>query len=168
MTNQEAQFFAGVMIKTLEQEFGTTKKVIAALEGTKLDYRPDPKSKTAFELAHHIATSDVWFVNSITAGEFDFNNDQGSNCEAKTVSDLLKWYDKSYPAALERVRTVPADMWTKSVSFAGMPALPLVTYLLWQQNHSVHHRGQLSAYLRAAGGKVPSIYGGSADETMGM
>ena len=168
MTNQEAQFLAGVMIRTLEQEFSTTKKVIAALESAKLDYRPDPKSKTAFELAHHIATSDVWFLKSIAAGEFDFNKDQGSACEAKTVSELLKWFEPSYTAALESVRGISADKLAESISFMGMPELPLVSYLVWQLNHSVHHRGQLSAYLRAAGAKVPSIYGGSADEPMAM
>ncbi|MBM3756134.1 MAG: hypothetical protein FJW38_19370 [Acidobacteria bacterium] len=53
-------------------------------------------------------------------------------------------------------------------NFFGAFNFPAVVYLNWANIHSIHHRGQLSAYLRSMGGKVPSIYGGSADEPFQM
>jgi uncharacterized damage-inducible protein DinB len=55
---------------------------------------------------------------------------------------------------------------TQIVDFFGMMKQPTVAYLGIANNHGIHHRGQLAAYLRAMGSKVPSIYGGSADEPM--
>jgi uncharacterized damage-inducible protein DinB len=61
---------------------------------------------------------------------------------------------------------MPADELAKNISFFGMMEMPAVSFLGMANNHSVHHRGQLAAYLRAMGSKVPAIYGGSADEPM--
>jgi uncharacterized damage-inducible protein DinB len=58
------------------------------------------------------------------------------------------------------------DELAKIVDFYGMFQLPAAAYLNFANVHCIHHRGQLSAYLRPMGGKVPSIYGGSADEPM--
>ena len=61
---------------------------------------------------------------------------------------------------------MPAEKLAATVDFFGMMQMPNVTYLGFANNHSVHHRGQLAAYLRAMGSKVPAIYGDSADEPM--
>jgi uncharacterized damage-inducible protein DinB len=65
---------------------------------------------------------------------------------------------------LGELRAAPADTLAKEVDFFGMMKAPAVVFLAMAQNHSVHHRGQLAAYLRAMGSAVPAIYGGSADE----
>jgi uncharacterized damage-inducible protein DinB len=80
-----------------------------------------------------------------------------------TISEILDFYDKSVTTLLPKVKALSGDDLTKVVAFFGMQ-FPNVTYLNIMMNHSIHHRGQLSAYLRPMGGKVPSIYGGSADE----
>jgi uncharacterized damage-inducible protein DinB len=59
-----------------------------------------------------------------------------------------------------------AEQLATPVDFLGVFNLPAVFYLGFVNNHSIHHRGQLAAYLRPMGSKVPSIYGGSADEPM--
>ena len=61
---------------------------------------------------------------------------------------------------------MPADRLVATVDFFGMMQMPGVKYLGFANNHSMHHRGQLAAYLRAMGSKVPAIYGASADEPM--
>ena len=74
--------------------------------------------------------------------------------------------ETEFPAALDRVRALPAEKLAATVDFFGMMQMPDVTYLGFADNRSVHHRGQLAAYLRAMGWKVPAIYGDSADEPM--
>ena len=60
----------------------------------------------------------------------------------------------------------PLEKLAATVDFFGIMQMPNATYLGFANNHSVHHRGQLAAYLRAMGSKVPAIYGDSADEPM--
>jgi uncharacterized damage-inducible protein DinB len=69
---------------------------------------------------------------------------------------------------IEAVRALPVEKLTAPISFFGMFNHSAIFYLGFMLNHSIHHRGQLAAYLRAAGGKVPNIYGGSFDEPMNM
>ena len=70
------------------------------------------------------------------------------------------------PEKLKTLRALPDETLAREVDFFGMMKLPVVSYLGLANNHSVHHRGQLAAYLRPMVSKVPSIYGGSADEPM--
>ena len=85
-----------------------------------------------------------------------------------TGAEIASWYQENFDKAIARVKALsPADA-GRPVSFFGIQTLPAVLFLGWANNHSVHHRGQLSTYLRAMGGKVPAIYGGSADEPMKM
>ncbi len=77
---------------------------------------------------------------------------------------MVAHYKKEYPAKLQELRNLPPEKLTKVVDFFGMLQLPNAAYIGFANNHSTHHRGQLAAYLRAMGSKVPAIYGGSADE----
>jgi uncharacterized damage-inducible protein DinB len=69
---------------------------------------------------------------------------------------------RNFTRAMSRVRA--PEQLTTPVDFLGAFNFPAVLYLSFVNNHSIHHRGQLSVYLRPMGAKVPSIYGGSADE----
>lgn len=164
ITNEQATFLAGWYLKELESEIETTKKVLAAVPDAKHSYKPDPKAKSAFELAWHICSSDVWFLEGIVAGKFEMEGTK--EIPVKTTAEIVKWYDTNISNALEKVRSLPVDKLTRTIPFATIANMPAVAYLGWVQSHSVHHRGQLSTYLRPMGSKVPSIYGGSADEPM--
>lgn len=164
MNPEQAAFVAQMFVQSLEREYATTKKVLAAVTESGKNYRPDPNSRTAFELASHIATSDVWFLNSIVKGEFA----QEDQRPFTNVAEIVAFYEKEFPAALAKVKALPADKLTKVVQAFGMFNLPAVVYLSFMNNHSIHHRGQLAAYLRPMGSKVPSIYGGSFDEPFQM
>jgi uncharacterized damage-inducible protein DinB len=154
----------------LAEEAKTTRRVLEAVPEKGNDYRPDAKSRTGFELAWHIASSDAWFLDGILAGEFKMEGDTSGKVppEIKTVADIVAYYDKNYIPKIERLRSLSPEALAKVVTFFGMFNFPLAVYISWLNNHQIHHRGQLCAYLRAMGGKVPNIYGGSADEPMEM
>lgn len=168
MDQHQAQFLAQCLCKLWESEFPATCKVLAAVPDDKRTYRPDGKSRTAWELATHIATADVWFADSIVAGSFVFDPAVAKERESqfKSIADVVAYYKKEFPAALERIRALPAGKLAATVDFFGVMQMPNASYVGFANNHSVHHRGQLAAYLRAMGSKVPAIYGDSADEPM--
>lgn len=159
-----AQQFAGLM----ESEVPTTCKVLGAVKSDNRDYRPDAKSRTAWELATHLATSDAWFLDSIINGAFAFDPAAAKQAEAQftSPSDLVAFYKTAVPAKLATIKSLSDAHLTRDVDFFGMMKQPAVAYLGLANNHSVHHRGQLAAYLRPMGSAVPAIYGGSADEPM--
>jgi uncharacterized damage-inducible protein DinB len=82
----------------------------------------------------------------------------------KTVAELVDWYDKNFKRAADRIRALTPEQLATSIDFLGAFKLPAVAYLVFFNNHRVHHRGQLATYLRPMGSKCPSIYGDSFDE----
>ena len=167
MQPDQAKFLMNILLPQMQQEAKTTRRVIEAIPDGKGDYRPDPKARTANELAWHLAAADVWFLNSIANGNFE-QPEQTMPAEIKSSADMGRWYDKNLSAAADRVGKLSADQLAQTLNFYNVFNQPAVTYLAFAVNHSVHHRGQLSTYIRPMGGKVPSIYGGSADEPFEM
>ncbi len=165
MTADQATSAADTLISLWEGEFPATCQVLAAVKDDTRSYKPDPKSRSAWEIATHLATSDIWFIDCILNGKFDFNPEAAKQAEAQfaQVSDIVTFYQQAFPAKLAQLRALPADKLTAVVSFFGMMEMPNVKYIGFANNHSIHHRGQLAAYLRALGSKVPNIYGPSAD-----
>jgi len=160
-----AEFSVGMkesILQGLEREMETTKKVIAAIPDDQRDYRPDPKARTAWELAWHLASSDVQMTDEIA--DHKFTMEPRFKEEPKSVADMVEWYDGNFKRAIARVRDMTPEQLCTPVDFYGVFNLPAVFYLTFVNNHSIHHRGQLAVYLRPMGSKVPSIYGGSADE----
>ncbi len=164
MTPEQAKFTAQLFVQGLENEYGITKRVIAAIPEAKKDYRPDPHARTAFELAAHLASADVWFLNGIVKGDLTPEPDR----QFKSVAEIVAYYDKEFSAALAKIKAMPAEKLAQPLPAFGMFNLPAAAYLAFTNNHSIHHRGQLAAYLRPMGSKVPNIYGGSFDEPMQM
>lgn len=169
MTGEQATFLAEQMVGLMEGEFPATCKVLAAVKDETRDYKPDPKSRSAWDVAVHLATADIWFLDSVINGAFVYDAEAAKAAEAqfKTVADVVAFYEKAFPARLQQVRAMSGANLTKSVDFFGMMQKPAVGFLGMANNHSVHHRGQLAAYLRALGSKVPDIYGPSGDSEMG-
>ena len=117
------------------------------------DYKPDPKSRSAFELASHIAVADNWFLQSVLDGKFEFDQEAATKAESqfKNADEIAAFYQKTVPDKLKQLRAMPAEKLAQEIDFFGFMKAPLVTFLTMTQNHSVHHRGQLAAYLRAMG-----------------
>ena len=164
MNAEQAKFLVEYFARMIESEVPTTAKVIGAVPEDRKDYKPDDKSRSAWDLAKHLATADVWFLDSIVKGSFAMDPNEPEPPGLDTVQDLVKYYNRELPARIAQLRALPAEKLLQTVDFFGIMQMPNASYVGFAQNHSVHHRGQLAAYLRAMGGKVPSIYGGSADE----
>ena len=162
MKTEEAVFLRDFFCRAAKDESQTTRKVIAAIPEAKRDFRPEPKAKTALELAWHLANSDVWFLESIAAGKFELGGERPA--EIRSIADVLAYYDGRFAPALEKVMAMKGEDLAKPMDFFGVGNFPWAVYLSFMHSHAVHHRGQLSTYLRPMGAKVPSIYGGSADE----
>ena len=163
MKAEEARFLLNYLLPTVEREYKTTRKVLAAVPADRQDYRPHPVSRSGFELAWHIVSGEVWFLDRISRGEFAPGEEQMPS-QTKTVADILEWYDQSLPGLIGQLKALTDEQLARPIPFFGTINEPAVAYLSFMLSHTVHHRGQLAAYLRPMGGKVPDIYGGSADE----
>jgi uncharacterized damage-inducible protein DinB len=165
MTPENAKAAADVLATVWEGEFPATCEVLGAVKNGNRDYKPDPKSRSAWEIATHLALADIWFIDSIVNGAFEWNEDavKQAQSQLKTADDVVDFYKKTCPEKLKQLRALPGDKLTTPINFFGMMTMPGVQYIGFANNHSVHHRGQLAAYLRAMGSKVPNIYGPSAD-----
>ncbi len=168
MTPEQATFLAQQYVQLMQGEFPATCKVLAAVKDDNRNYKPDDKSRTAWEVATHLATADVWFLDSVITGQFAWDPEKVKQIEGQfsSVAEVVAFYEQAFPAKLKAVQAMAAGDLAKTISFFGMMEKPAAEFLGMANNHSVHHRGQLAGYLRAMGSKVPAIYGGSADEPM--
>ncbi|WP_321474755.1 DinB family protein [uncultured Paludibaculum sp.] len=164
-SHDEAKLIAGYTLANYERERNTTKTVIAAIPHGQEDYKPHPNSMPALRLAFHIVASEKFFLDGVIKGAFESGGDMPDSI--KTPSDVLAWYDVNVPPAIDAVKALPAESISKTIDFYGMMKAQAMTYLSLMLGHSIHHRGQLSAYLRPMGAKVPSIYGPSGDSALG-
>ena len=169
MDQNQIKTLRDTFLQDLEQEYKITQRVLsAAANGNNKEYKPDANAKTAFELAWHIASSDCWFADSIYKGTFEGSDESAAPADIKTIGDVSNWYSNSFASELEKLRSLTPDMLAKTLNFFNVVTLPAVMFMALLRNHSIHHRGQLSTYLRPMGSKVPSIYGGSYDEPINM
>lgn len=163
MGSNEFKTVAQFLITDFENEIPTTLRVFEAVPPGRLDYQPDPKSRSALGLLRHITLEDEWLLNAVADGKFAPPPDDSDACGIMNPADAIACYKQKIPAALDRVRATSGEELTRVVDLLGTLQLPAITFLAMALKHSAHHRGQLSTYLRPMGGKVPGIYGPSAD-----
>jgi uncharacterized damage-inducible protein DinB len=162
ITPDQAKFLLATTVPTLKNEHQLTKRVIEAIPAQNSDYRPDPACKTALELAWHIVAAEKRFFNAVATGAFDFTPISRPE-NVRTPADIAAWSDTVFADGIPALEALSGEQLVKIIDFRGMFQLPAVSYLQFILNHTIHHRGQLSTYLRPMGGKVPSIYGESYD-----
>jgi uncharacterized damage-inducible protein DinB len=160
---EQAYGLAQFLIGDFEREVPTTRKVIAAVPAGQEGYTPHERCTNALKLAWHIASADVWFLECIAKGAFAPGENSGLPDSLKDAAGVSAWYDENIAKAIATVKAMTPEQCAKVVDFFGMMQVPAVIYLQLTIKHSVHHRGQLSAYLRPMGAKVPGIYGPSGD-----
>lgn len=151
-----------LLLGTLKNESRTTRAVLAAVPNTHLDYKPDPFAKTANELLRHIASADNFFLKSVADGAFVPGSVKIPE-EVKTPEEVAEWYGQQHAKNFEAVSQLSGEQLIRTVDFRGALQRPAYAFLQGGLMHVVHHRGQLSTYLRPMGGKVPAIYGESFD-----
>jgi uncharacterized damage-inducible protein DinB len=162
LTAEQAYIFVqNVLLPTIKGESRTTKKVLEAVPAGKPDYSPDPHAKSAIELVRHIAASEIRFWDCVINGVFNTGEILPGNL--RTPQDVANWYEKGFAERFAALTKLSGEQLTKVVDFRGFFQRPAHGFLSMGLLHTVHHRGQLSTYLRPAGGSVPAIYGESYD-----
>jgi uncharacterized damage-inducible protein DinB len=144
--------------KFWKNEAKTTRNVLARIpEGS--DYRPDPKSRTAQEIAWQIVCEEKMIIEALETGKVEW----APPPEPATMKEVVEAYEKQAATMGQRWRALPLGKWAGPLEFFGSerPASPMAWSFLFD---IVHHRGQISTYLRPMGSKVPQIYGPSGDE----
>lgn len=162
ITSEQALFLLQYTLPSVKNEHRSTRAVIDAIPQANMEYRPDPHSKSAIELAWHIVATEQRLYGGVAAGGFDFSPIHRPE-SVKTPTQIGQWYEDSFTKNFDALTKLSGEQLAKIIDFRGMFQLPAVTFLNFVLNHSIHHRGQLSTYLRAMGGKVPAIYGESYD-----
>ena len=161
MTPEQGKLLCKIFLDTIQQETAATKKVMRAVPEDKKSYKPESKSMTAHEVAWHIASSEVWMMDGILDGKFTMGEPPAA---PPTIASIVEWYETNHQDRVNKLSNLPAEKLVAPMPFFDGSEMPAVAYLNFMNLHSAHHRGQLSTYLRPMGSKVPSIYGGSADE----
>ena len=155
------------ILREFDNEAGTTRRVLERVPADKLEWRPHPKSMSLGVLALHVAASPGVICGWAAEDETHF---KGEPPPMPTSTDeILDAHDQSVKKSKEILGSLGDEglqkMWTAKAggnTLMTMPKAALVRSIV--MNHWIHHRGQLSVYLRLLDVPVPSIYGPSADE----
>lgn len=156
------------LVAEIQHEAATTRRMLERVPQASLGWRPHEKSRTLGEIAAHVANLPGIFIATLDRDEF---NRHEYTASTDTVADILETFDRNISAALEVLRAQSDERllgawryrYGERVIFE-MPRLPVVR--LMALNHLIHHRGQLSVYLRLLGVPLPSVYGPTADEPL--
>jgi uncharacterized damage-inducible protein DinB len=141
-----------------ENESKTTRNVLARIpEGS--DYRPDPRSRTAQEIAWQVVCEEKSLIEALESGRMGWSPDP----MPATMKEVIAAYETQSASIVQRLKALPNSRWNGGLEFFGhqRPASSMAWSFLFD---IVHHRGQISTYLRPMGSTVPQIYGPSADE----
>lgn len=144
-------------------EFPAFQRVLAALPQDKWDYKPHERSPSTRDLAWTIAAETKASCTVVDEGKLEWEN-----VEPPGPGEILRLFEESYKGLDERIAKLDEAKWSRKVQMLmdGNVVLesPLGEFLWLIHFDAIHHRGQLSAYIRPMGGKVPSIYGPSGDD----
>ncbi|HEX9144662.1 MAG TPA: DinB family protein [Candidatus Binatia bacterium] len=163
LTAEQAHFLLhNVFLPALKNETRTTKKILEAIPADKVSYQPDACAKTADELLRHIAVAENFFLEAPLNGAFDPGGVKIPD-SAKTPAEVAVWYEQTVNRNLDALAKLSGEQLAKILDFRGLFQQEAVMFLSFGLVHGIHHRGQLSTYLRPMGSKVPAIYGESYD-----
>ena len=156
----------GLILKFWEREAPATRKVISRIPQDRSDYRPDPKSRNAREIAWLIVRGEIALGEGLEKGVLEWVEVP----TPATIKEILDTYDRDHGLVTEKLKALTPAKWEQHVPFlvGGREIMKETGYeSAWGFFFDfIHHRGQLSTYLRPMGSTVPSIYGPSADEPM--
>ena len=154
-----------LFLKFWDREAPATRKVISRIPQNQSDYKPEPKSRNAREIAWVIVVEEKVLAEGLEKGTIEWQD----LATPETVEEILATYDRNHEDLTKCLYGIDQSVWEKEFRFMyGDYEISRGTgfHFAWEfLFDSVHHRGQLSTYLRPMGSTVPSIYGPSADET---
>jgi len=160
------------LIMEFKHEAENTRKMLERIPADKYTWKPHAKSMELLKLGRHLASNPIWIGRALNADEYDFaKNPPAPAAALNTLKETLDLFDKNVADAIKDLEGASDEKlmqpWTlkqgEKVYFT-MPKVAVVRN--FSLSHSVHHRGQLSVYLRLLDVPVPGMYGPSADEIM--
>ena len=163
---------AELLLPEVDQEMATTRRVLERVPDDKLGWKPHDKSWSTGDLASHIVNMIKWTDVTMNQTEFDMATvpPEQMNPAASSRAQLLEWFDANTAAARQAMAKSDADYFVKwTLKQGGNVIFTMPRYTCIRSfflNHIVHHRAQLSVYLRLNNIPVPAMYGPSADEEM--
>jgi len=159
---------ADMLLPEFDQEMASTRKVIERVPTDKGQFKPHPKSFSLGHLTQLVSGMPGWITNAVTQTALDLSGYPGYSYEK--TGDLLKTFDRNVKEARQAIANAKDSDYNVNWSlkrgdqvFFTAPRAVIVRQTI---NHLVHHRGQLTVYLRLIDVPVPSIYGPTADEPM--
>jgi len=152
----------------IQRETENTRKMLSVIKDEHLSYKPHEKSMSLGDLAAHIAELHNWVHHAISKDTFDFHVDY-QRPTFNSAQDILDILNNNYQKNIDQINAMSdADwmgQWTLKAGehvIMQMPKVGAMRFII--QNHLIHHRGQLSVYLRMNDVPIPGMYGPSADE----
>ena len=160
---------AGAFLAELENEAKVTRTVLERIPADKFDWKPHEKSMTFGRLASHVAEMFGWTKETLKSDVLDFSTMEYTPFEPKSTEELLAFFDEKIAGAQTVLGETSDETfmtnWTMRNGEQVYFTMPKVAVMRsFVMNHIIHHRGQLSVYLRLNDIPVPSLYGPSADE----
>jgi uncharacterized damage-inducible protein DinB len=163
MANKDA------LIAELKSESAATRKMLERVPFERSDWKPHEKSFSLGRLATHVAEIPHWISRIINIDDWDFAARGFSSQVAKSQEELLDVFQTKLSQAIADLEKMSDDdfnkTWIVRVGDQMRREMPKkIAIRGWGFSHLVHHRGQLSVYLRLLDVPVPGMYGPSADE----
>ena len=158
------------LLPEFDREMGQTRKVLDRVPDGQFDWRPHPTSMTVGRLAEHLAEFPLWATMTMSQGELDMMTSRPADYQSPaTRAAVLAMFDANLKTGRTHlVNKTDGEFdapWTLKAGGKEMFTMPKASVMrAFVLNHMVHHRGQMTVYLRMLGVKIPSIYGPSGDE----
>lgn len=150
-------------LQRLKAEAPVMKRVLEALPADRLDYTPHERSQSAEKIVWTIASEFKVCVDVVATARGEW-----VALPAQSLAEMVALFDRSVADLITRVEQADEALWSRQAQFyyegQMVSEQPIGQFLWFILFDAIHHRGQLTAYLRPMGGKVPAIYGPSADE----
>lgn len=157
------------LIGEFTHEASQTKKLLEKVPADKFDWKPHGRSMSLGRLASHVANTPNWMKIALTSDEFDFSDGTYKEDKAETEQELLDIFQNKYEGAMQALQNASDETLKRTWTFRSgehvifsLPRIAAIRTLA--MNHWIHHRGQLSVYLRLLDIPIPGMYGPSADE----
>jgi uncharacterized damage-inducible protein DinB len=156
-----------LLINEYDGELANTKRVLERVPVDKWDWKPDAKSGSLGWMASHVATLPGFAIAICNSNNYEIEGAERTKVDAP--SDLLKVFEQVGKDARTAISKVSDEQMKEnwSLTWKGKMIMEMSRYSALRGacfNHLIHHRGQLTTYLRALGAPVPGLYGPSADE----
>jgi len=162
-----------LLLLEFDEEMKKTRTTLERVPADNPDFAPHPKSMPLGKLAPHVAQLAGFGVSVLTRPGLDFSQGSYRPATLESAAQLVRLFDEGAAKVRSAFESLPDEAWKQNwkLSFSGKTIFEGTRFLAYRQmflNHIVHHRAQLGVYLRLMGQPVPSIYGPSADETLGF